>query len=50
MIQIPKDDDSTRLPCETLHAHRCNLYHRPRPDVDRPIKDASRELAGAWPI
>ena len=29
--------------------HRCNLYHRPRPDEDRPIKDALRELAGAWP-
>jgi transposase InsO family protein len=29
--------------------HRCNLYHRPRPDEDRPLRDALRELAGAWP-
>ncbi len=38
-----------RLLCETLDVHRCNLYHEPRPDEDRPIKDALRELAGAWP-
>jgi putative transposase len=37
------------LLCETLDVHRCNLYHEPRPDEDRPIKDALRELAGAWP-
>jgi putative transposase len=37
------------LLCETLGVHRCNLYHEPRPDEDRPIKDALRELAGAWP-
>jgi putative transposase len=29
--------------------HRCNLYHEPRPDEDRPIQEALRELAGAWP-
>jgi transposase InsO family protein len=29
--------------------HRCNLYHQPRPDEDRPIKDALKELAGEWP-
>ena len=29
--------------------HRCNLYHEPRPDEDRPVKDALSELAGAWP-
>ena len=38
-----------RLLCETLDMHRCNLYHEPRPDEDRPIKDALSELAGAWP-
>jgi putative transposase len=35
--------------CETLDPHRCNLYHQPRPDQDRPVKDALREWAGAWP-
>ena len=49
MIKILKDDYSIRLLCETLDVHRCNLYHEPRPDEDRPIKDALRELAGAWP-
>ncbi len=38
-----------RLLCETLDVHRCNLYHEPRPDEDRPVKDALSELAGAWP-
>jgi putative transposase len=37
------------LLCDTLDVHRCNLYHEPRPDEDQPIKDALRELAGAWP-
>jgi len=49
MIKILKDDHSTRLLCETLGVHRCNLYHEPRPDEDQPVKDALRELAGAWP-
>jgi putative transposase len=49
MIKILKDEYSTRLLCETLGVHRCNLYHEPRPAEDRPIKDALRELAGAWP-
>jgi putative transposase len=49
MINTLKDDYSIRLLCETLDVHRCNLYHEPRPDEDQPIKDALRELAGAWP-
>lgn len=49
MIVILKDDYSLRMLCEALGVHRCNLYHEPRPDEDRPIKDALRELAGAWP-
>jgi hypothetical protein len=49
MIVNLKDDYSMRLLCETLGVHRCNLYHQPRPDEDRSIKDALRELAGAWP-
>jgi putative transposase len=49
MIKALKDDYSTRLLCETLDVHRCNLYHEPRPDEDRPIKGALSELAGAWP-
>jgi putative transposase len=49
MIKTLKDDYSTRLLCETLGVHRCNLYREPRPDEDQPVKDALRELAGAWP-
>ena len=49
MIKILKDDYSIRLLCETLGMHRCNLYHEPRPDEDRTVKEALRELAGAWP-
>ena len=32
-----------------MGVHRCNLYREPRPDEDQPVKDALRELAGAWP-
>jgi transposase InsO family protein len=49
MIQSLKGDYSLRLLCETLDMHRCNLYHQPRPDEDRPIREALRELAGTWP-
>ena len=49
MIKILKDDYSIRLLCETLDMHRCNLYHEPRPDEDQPVREALRELAGAWP-
>jgi putative transposase len=49
MIKMLKDEYSMRLLCTTLGVHRCNLYHEPRLDEDQPIKDALRELAGAWP-
>ena len=49
MITRLKHDYSMILLCDTLDVHRCNLYHEPRPDEDRPIQDALRELAGAWP-
>lgn len=49
MIKTLKDDYSTRLLCETLDVHRCNVYHQPQPDEDRQVKEALRELAGAWP-
>jgi putative transposase len=49
MIQELRDEYSIRFLCETLGVHRCNVYREPRPDEDRPIKDALRELAGAWP-
>ena len=49
MIKTLKDDYATRLLCEALDVHRCNLYHEPRPDEDQPVKDALSELAGAWP-
>jgi len=49
MINTLKAEHSMRLLCETLDVHCCNLYHEPRPDEDQPVKDALRELAGAWP-
>jgi putative transposase len=49
MIKILNGDYSMRLLCETLDVHRCNLYHEPRPDEDRQVKEALSELAGAWP-
>jgi putative transposase len=49
MINTLKDDYSIRLLCETLDVHRCNLYHQPRPDEDRQVKEALMEQAGAWP-
>jgi putative transposase len=49
MIIKLKDDYSMRLLCEALDVHRCNLYREPRPDEDRQVKEALRELAGAWP-
>ena len=49
MINQLKDDYSTRLLCATLDMHRCNLYHEPRPDEDRPVQEALRAWAGAWP-
>ena len=39
-------DYSIRLLCEILDVHRSNLYHEPRPDEDRPLKDALRDVAG----
>lgn len=49
MIKILNNGCSMRLLCETLDVHRCNLYHEPRPDGDRQVKEALRGLAGAWP-
>jgi putative transposase len=49
MINTLKDDYSIRLLCETLGMHRCNVYHQPRPDEDRQVKEALKEQAGAWP-
>ena len=49
MINILKEDYSIRLLCETLGMHRCNVYHQPRPDEDRRVKEALKEQAGAWP-
>jgi transposase InsO family protein len=49
VINRLKNDYSIRLLCETLDVHRCNLYHEPRPDEDRQVKEALMEQAGAWP-
>ena len=49
MINTLKEDYSKRLLCETLGMHRCNVYHQPRPDEDRQVKEALKEQAGACP-
>ncbi len=49
MIKILNNAYSLWLLGEIWGVHRCNLYHEPRPDEDQPIKDALRELGGAWP-
>lgn len=49
MINQLKDEHSIRLLCETLDVHRGALYHHPRLPEDQPVRDALRELAGAWP-
>jgi putative transposase len=49
MINKLNNEYSVRLLCETLGVHRCNVYHQPRPDEDRPVKEALKEQAGAWP-
>jgi putative transposase len=38
-----------RLLCETLDVHRSTVYHQPRPDEDRLLGEALKELAGQWP-
>jgi len=47
IINILKDEYLMRLLCETLGMHRCNVYHQPRPDEDRQVKDALKGQAGA---
>jgi putative transposase len=49
VINQLKDEDSIRFLCETLDVNRSALYHHPRLPEDRPVRDALRELAGAWP-
>lgn len=49
MIKILKDDYSIRPPRATLGMDRRNPCHEPRPDEDRPVNEAWRERAGAWP-
>jgi hypothetical protein len=40
---------SDRLLCEALDIHRSSLYHEPRADRDRPLREALIALAGQWP-
>jgi putative transposase len=35
--------------CEVLGLPRSSAYYQPRPDEDRPLRDALMELAGQWP-
>ena len=35
--------------CEALGLPRSSAYYRPRPEEDRPIREALIELAGRWP-
>jgi putative transposase len=49
VIHQLNDEHSIRFLCETLDVHRSVLYHHPRLPEDQPVRDALRELAGAWP-
>ncbi len=49
MIEQLRGSYSDRLLCEALDVHRSSLYHEPRPDEDRPLREALSELAGQWP-
>ncbi len=49
MIEQLRGDYADRLLCEALDVHRSGLYHRPRPDEDRPLREALVRLAGEWP-
>ena len=35
-------------PCEVLGVPRSSAYYEPRPDEDRPLRDALIEVAGGW--
>jgi putative transposase len=37
------------LLCEVLGLPRSSAYYEPRPDEDRPLREALIEVAGAWP-
>ncbi len=49
MIEQLRGGDSDRLLCEALDVHRSSLYHEPRPEEDRPLREALVGLAGEWP-
>ena len=49
MIEQLRGGYSDRLLCEALDVHRSSLYHEPRPDEDRPLREALIALAGRWP-
>ncbi len=49
MIERLRGGSSDRLLCEALDVHRSGLYHQPRPDEDRPLREALIALAGRWP-
>ncbi len=49
MIEQLRGGSSDRFLCEALDVHRSSLYHEPRPDEDRPLREALIALAGRWP-
>ena len=49
MIEQLRGEYSDRLLCEALDVHRSSLYHDPRPEEDRPLREALVSLAGQWP-
>ena len=49
MIEQLRGGYSDRLLCEALDVHRSSLYREPRPDEDRPLREALNVLAGQWP-
>jgi transposase InsO family protein len=49
VIEQLRGDYADRLLCEALDVHRSSLDHRPRPDEDRPLREALVRPAGEWP-
>lgn len=49
MIEQLRGSYSDRLLCAALDVRRGGLYHEPRPDEDRPSREALIALAGRWP-
>ena len=49
MMLLLREQYPIKTLCEVLGVPRSSAYYQPRPDEDRPVRDALIELAGQWP-